>query len=424
VKSATIYPCAERQAAQVPIAAVLSPDGTLNILPEVLSKAYFDLDYRAGQLVLVAGKYVGLIPINDQVVIDVRPKVQLKGLLRILNVAEEEIGSLDFFNRFYKEIEDRDDNVLSLLVRSLVRQLRQLAQEGLLKLYQRKEIISTFKPRVNFSRTFRQQWCRGVLTETSSDYFEFTKDNALNRLVKYTIWYAGKELQMIRGNRSELLEELNLFFNLLESVPLDTARSFLPRSIEMSRPHELQSIRAYYADIARSCLLIVGNRSVDIETSGQDVPLLSFVVNLEAVFENYARNIIKRHFRKAASVLMVGDGNKDARGLLFYDNKAIPVKPDVVIGKLPRVSVVADVKYKPKVADTDRYQIVSHALSYGTRKAVLILPTFEGPPGLTRVGQVYDVAGIELFEYRIRLDATLEDEESQFGKTMLELAIQ
>ncbi len=90
---------------------VLSTTGALDILPDVKSKSYFEIDYRAGQLLLVAGKYVGLIPINSRVVIDVRPKVALKGLLRILNLAEEEIGSLEFFNRSYKEIPEQDDNV-------------------------------------------------------------------------------------------------------------------------------------------------------------------------------------------------------------------------------------------------------------------------------------------------------------------------
>jgi 5-methylcytosine-specific restriction enzyme subunit McrC len=423
VNKPTVYLCAERQPVAVPISELLSPTGALDILPEVLSKSYFEIDYRSGKLLLVAGKFVGLIPINSRVVIDVRPKLALKGLLRILNVAEEEIGSLDFFNRSYKEAPTPDDNVLSLLIRSLLKQLQQLALEGVLKLYQRREFVGPFKPRINFSRTIRQQWCRGTFTQASADCFDFTKDNALNRLIKYTIWYAGRELQLRRKNPTDLLEQLDFFYNLLETVPLDTTRRFLPASTEMARIHHLPTIRKYYADIATSCLLIVANRSVDIETSGDDVNLLSFVVNLEDVFEKYIRNAIKEQFRKQGSPLIIGNGNKESRGLLFHDNRTIPIKPDVVIHSRPKTFCVADVKYKPKIADVDRYQVISHAMSYGTRTALLIMPIFDSPAGgLTRVGQVCNAGGVELFEYRFRLDANLEDEEAKLGESLLALA--
>jgi 5-methylcytosine-specific restriction enzyme subunit McrC len=422
VNKPTIYSCAERQPVAVPISEVLSSTGALDILPDVLSKSYFEIDYRSGKLLLVAGKFVGLIPINSRVVIDVRPKLALKGLLRILNVAEEEIGSLDFFNRSYKDAPTPDDNVLSLLVRSLLKQLQQLALEGVLKLYQQRELVGPFKPRINFSKTIRQQWVRGTFTQASADCFDFTKDNALNRLIKYTIWYAGKELQLRRNNPTDLLEQLDFCFNLLETVPLDTTRRFLPACTEMARGYRLPTIRRYYADIATSCLLIVANRSVDIETSGDDVNLLSFVVNLEDVFEKYIRNVIKEQFRKQGSSFIIGNGNKESRSLLFRDNQGIPVKPDVVIHSRPQTFCVADVKYKPKIADVDRYQVISYALSYGSRTALLIMPIFDSPiGGLTRVGQVYDASGVELFEYRFKLDTNLEVEEVRLGEAVLNL---
>lgn len=418
----SVYSCAERHPVSVPISEILSPTGSLDILPDVLSKSYFEIDYRSGKLVLVAGKFVGLIPINSRVVIDVRPKLALKGLLRILNIAEEEIGSLDFFNRSYKESPRADDNILSLLVRSLLKQLQQLALEGVLKLYQQRAFVGPFKPRINFSRTIRQQWCRGIFTNTSADYFDFTKDNPLNRLIKYTIWYAGNELQLRAGDYTRLLQDLEFFYNLLETVPLDTSRRFLSQSTETARSHRLPTIRKYYADIARSCLLIVANRSVDIETSGEDVNLLSFVVNLEEVFEKYIRNVIKDQFQRRGSSLVVGDGNKEARGVLFHDNNTIPVKPDVVIRARPQALCVADAKYKPKIADVDRYQVIAHASSYGSKIALLVMPVFDSSAAsLTRVGQVYDATGVELFEYRVKLDGDLAEEESKLGEAVIAL---
>src|SRR5580700_10841231 len=95
----TIFPCVERQSVAVPLNDLLTTTGKFEIWPIVASKGYFDIDYRGGQLVFKAGKFVGLIPINDRVVIDVKPKVSVADLLHIVDVAEEEVSFLDFFTR-------------------------------------------------------------------------------------------------------------------------------------------------------------------------------------------------------------------------------------------------------------------------------------------------------------------------------------
>src|SRR5216684_7817826 len=101
--SPVIYDCQERHAVNLPLDHVLLPNGKLDILPAVMSKGYFDIDYRGDALSFVAGRYVGLIPINDRVLIDVKPKVPVKNLLRLIDIAGEELGVLHFFERDYRE---------------------------------------------------------------------------------------------------------------------------------------------------------------------------------------------------------------------------------------------------------------------------------------------------------------------------------
>jgi hypothetical protein len=70
--------------------------------------------------------------------------------------------------------------------------------------------------------------------------------------------------------------------------------------------------------------------------------------------------------------------------------------------------LIADVKYKPNVSVRDRYQVISHTVSLGSPRAVIVLPAFaEGPESLARKGQVHDTAGIELYEYHLRIDSDL-----------------
>ncbi len=205
---------------------LLTATGKFEIWPIVASKGYFDIDYRGGQLVFKAGKFVGLIPINDRVVIDVKPKVSVADLLHIVDVAEEEVSFLDFFIRPYKEQKGVEDSLLGLMVRTLLKQLHQVENEGVYKSYVRVQETGTFKPRINFSKTMQREWCRGNFSRTSNEVFHFTRDHALNRLIKFTIWYCGHYLEL-RSGASEIREELNFFYNLFETVPLDLSRSFL-----------------------------------------------------------------------------------------------------------------------------------------------------------------------------------------------------
>src|SRR5260370_31327861 len=159
----TIYKCEERDSVQLPITQVLDANGDLRILPSVMAKGYFDIDYRGGKLVFLAGKFIGLIPINDQVLIEIRPKVSVSDLARILTIAGEDVGGLRFLEREYEDKKGIDESIVHLVVMSLLHQLRSVAQEGLIKEYVAKVNTGAFKPRINFSKTTQRHSSRGVL---------------------------------------------------------------------------------------------------------------------------------------------------------------------------------------------------------------------------------------------------------------------
>jgi 5-methylcytosine-specific restriction enzyme subunit McrC len=419
----TIFPCVERQSVEVPLNDLLTTSGTFDIWPTVASKGYFDIDYRGGRLVFKAGKFVGLIPINDRVVIDVRPKVSVSDLLHIVDVAEEEVSSLDFFSRPYKEQEGIEDSLLVLIVRTLLKQLQQIEAEGLIKTYLKVQESGIFKPRINFSRTMQREWCRGSFSRTANEVFYFTRDHPLNRLIKFTIWYCGHYLEL-RSGAGDIREELNWFYNLFEAVPLDCSRSFLPdvqSTIEGSR---IPALRHYYLGIAKTCLLIIGDRSVSLEKAGSDVNLFSFILNLEDIFEKYVRNVLSAWAKAHHPDVSVRDGNRGKRNFLFHDSKVFEIQPDIYLSSGRVCSLIADVKYKPKIDVHDRYQVVSHSSSMGAKKAVIIVPSFEGGDSkLIRRGQIYDTTGIEVFEYHMKLAGNLDAEEAQLGKAVIELAL-
>lgn len=419
----TIFPCVERQSVGVPLDQLLAASGKLEIMPSVAAKGYFDIDYRAGQLIFKAGKFVGLIPINDRVVIDVKPKIAVADLLHIVDVAEEEVPFLDFFVRSYREQKGLEESLLGLIVKTLLKQLGEIEREGLYKRYVRFEESGSFKPRINFSKTIQREWCRGNFSRTSNEVFHFTRDHALNRLIKFAIWYGGHYLEF-RTGASDIREELNLFYNLFEAIPLDMSRSFLPEVRLALETGRIPVLRNYYVQIAKTCLLIIGDRSVSLETAGSDVTLLSFILNLEDVFEKYARKVLTRWAKANHPEIAVRDGNRGRRNYLFHDSKVFDIFPDIYLTRGKERLLVADAKYKLKADEHDRYQIIGHSASMGAKKAVLIVPAFGGSEGeLIRRGQIYDTNGIEVFDYHMKLDGDLVSEEAKMGKAIVGLAL-
>ena len=62
---------------RVPMRHVLGPDGRLLLDPEIENGDYFSVSLRRGALTLRTGGYVGYIPINDRIIVNVRPRFRL-----------------------------------------------------------------------------------------------------------------------------------------------------------------------------------------------------------------------------------------------------------------------------------------------------------------------------------------------------------
>jgi len=416
---ATLYSCNERQTVPVPPSKFIGPDGTVRVFKESLSRGYFDIDFRSGEVVLVAGRYVGLIPVNENVVVEILPKTRLTDFARILEIAGEDPGALRFFERTYLETQGID-RFFPLIAKSLVQQLRSVAQEGLMKSYCRKDGIHTFKPRIQFSKTAQRLWARGNFSHSYSEVFEFTKDTAFNRLIKYAIWFCGRYFGS-RPNKEGLAAEIEFYANLFEVVPLDLKLSFIAEVQDALRLGRIPTLRQYYVGISKAALLIARNSSVTLDPQNADVQLLSFIINLEEVYEKYVRNSLRAFAKMNRQDLVVQNGNLEGRGYLFHDSIAAEIKPDIIIAHGEHRPLVVDVKYKPRTTDADRYQLISHAAALGAGIAVSVLPASDGLSGLARKGQIYNGEGIEIFEYHMPLEGNLADEEKLMATEILNL---
>ena len=131
-------------------------------------------------------------------------------------------------------------------------------------------------------------------------------------------------------------------------------------------------------------LLTGGGIAFTFDPGGRELP--SFLFNLEEIFERFIRETFVLGLRDAGIVVL--DGNKH-QGRLFEDNRRYPTKADLIF-RLPTKDVAAlgDVKYKPRLRESDRYQIISHVTAAKAPIGILFRPASEDESqGLDRFGR-------------------------------------
>jgi 5-methylcytosine-specific restriction enzyme subunit McrC len=417
------YATIERQPTEIPISDVLGESGAVEIFPEVREKGYFDLDFRAGKLIVVGGKYIGHIPLNARVLIDVRPKIGIARLAQVLERAHEPLRCLHFYRRKYKTDEFVGVTIFEVLVKALLASGRAIIAEGLLREYQvRESNVSSIRGRIDGLQTVRKNYARGIGTKAICRYFELGTDNPLNRLIKYAIWYSAQHLIKLGSTDTSLRKNLSELYEYFESVPLDHSMRFTNQIREYLETQRIPSTRAYYLEACDTALAIVSNSGLDLVAEGQDVMLSSFLVDMETVFENYVRNVLRNGEAKFG--INVLDGNGAARGWLFSDSTAHDAKPDLVLRHGERTLLIGDCKYKPRISEHDRYQVIAHALSFGAKRVCIVMPTGIGESSTQeRVGKIGPSGfEIEMFVYRIDLQAAdLTAEEDKMNEAVFGL---
>lgn len=398
----------ERKEIDIAISEVVKEGGKLNILPNV--KNYFSIDYKPknDKLSLVAGGYIGLIPINGELAIEIKPKFSISNLTRIVAIAEDNFNTLNFFSKKYRETGDSSSVVFEFMAECLANELQTLEEEGLLKDYLlKKENTHKIRGRINVNDSIKSLWSHGHFNKASVSYFDFTPDNPFNRLIKLTLKFCIEELSAIDSDKKSLRDSLIGFYSMFDAVSLDAGSHAFNEVYAAIESDKVSVLRRYYVNICEICRLILNRRGVSFDEDGDDLELNSFTLDMASIFEKYLLNSLRinRHFFSDGTNIL--DGNKEGRKKL-YNQPSIAnsdAKPDMVFKTTGGCSIIADAKYKIKSKDSDRYQVISHALSYGSKIAILILPKDDSYTGesLVKLGSVGNEYKIDVFEYYFNL---------------------
>jgi 5-methylcytosine-specific restriction enzyme subunit McrC len=405
-----IYRAQERQQTGIPISLLLT-DGALDINPEIQSSKYFDVSLNKTELIIRAGKFVGFVPLNDRVGLEVSPKFPRANLMRMLFVAGNDVQLLEYAEREY----DFDDSafhvppLLRAIAGTFARAAADIETEGLLKRYIPITGSDTPRGRINLERTIQDHWSRGHRHKLTSTAATLTADIPENQLLlTATLVF----LRYINSFESQLhistVTSLAHFAELLE-------RAIAPTTTRESRALRINvtgRTPAYKRAIAIASAFLAG-RGVIVPDAGTEITLSSILIDMESLFEQYVRTIL-RHSLMPRVVL---DGNRTAAKPLFDDRPKPQAQPDIVVKSAGAIALVGDVKYKPRYSREDINQVVTYALSYRCRKAMIFLPSVDNTDPVCEV--IGHISEITLYAARLKISSEAVDAmESSFAGTV------
>jgi 5-methylcytosine-specific restriction enzyme subunit McrC len=404
----TIYPCEEFVPIEVPLDSLME-GGQLRIYPE--AEKYFDLDWRAGRLVVAPKSFVGFIPINDHVAIHVRPRFPIANLFYLL---QRSSASLQFIQGHVRTYEvppsANDSDPVSLLALQLTTACVEGLRSGLLRRYVTRDSTS-LGGSLDFSRSVSEFLSRGVRHKLAWTQTELTSRLRENQLVKGALTRIVRHYRSA-GDKESLkfaakVRQVLFMFDEIE-LPSDGAhfdeRDLAAMVKRLPRDHR------DYASILWISFLIYSRRGIALEAVGK-AQFETFVVNLAVIFEDYVRVLVT----KSAEAIVPGgkayDGNV-TQVRLFVSGDTNQVKPDIYIKVGKNAVLILDAKYKPKVSAADRYEVLAFCEALKVKTAILLSPSSEyvAPRllGLT-------AGGVALHLCKINLSASdMNEAESKF----------
>jgi 5-methylcytosine-specific restriction enzyme subunit McrC len=407
--------------------------GRFQLYDGISASKYLRTRISGDKIIFSATHYVGHIPLNDHIALNVVPRFSVSNLTRLLRIADHSPIALERYVRSYMATHEPLPSIFEDLAAAFAQAVAEVVHEGLFATYSQREQNTSFPSgRVLITPTVRKYHARGVRHRVRATWHERTYDNAQNRLLKYTIWILIQRLSAVvqRKGMVRLRSELSRYYCAFTKVRLDRSRSFL-RSSAVSDSTRLPAVRSYYAQAIELAQLLVRDNSLDLATHQGSVMAPSLLVDMQAAFEAYLRNSIMLQFARIGSAYSVLDGNQGApagaRKKLFDEPDSDNATPDIVLCEeggagisKNDVPLLVEVKYKPRPDRSDINQAMAYALTYRCQRVVLAHAT-NGPISAGGMHKIGSIDNTVFFRYAFNLTANLEVEEQHFAEAIAQL---
>lgn len=421
-----IIPVVERGETEFPLELLLTGQ-ELDIYEDVRAQQFFRVSSRENSLTFFAGNHVGFIPLNEDIALLVEPKIareNRENWLHIIGKARGYLTELHHLRTYSRSISSYMP-VIEFLARALVHQLLPMKQRGLHRTYQRRQEVTCYpRGRFLFGESMQWAWGRGHQRSLAVEYYVLSKDVPHNRLLRYSLDVAIRyiealtDLDQVEGG-ARLRASMRDVEDVFGAVPLDSSLSYLPLVRESLRSGSIPHERGYYRDACKTAMMLVDHKGVDPLFLGER-ETLSFVVNMETVFQDYCFHVLNDAKAKLGWLQVLKEGGGATRP--FFEeprNDERDATPDIVIQDEGEIEYPLEVKYKDKPNRRDINQAVTYALAYGVDRAVLIC--FTNDPGTHPRRYFHGSVGnqVDLWTCRIcPTNSDIEEEEVLFVDTI------
>lgn len=387
----------EREKRIFPREELFDSRGQSLLLPETRNLLAIDLREVTAGVELRALGLIGYLPLTASIVLNLRPKFSIQNLWAMLAVADETYEQVLPVLRAYEAANVSAPH--QLLARGFCHYLRKILTVGVARGYYEEAYRGHFKPKVNFGRTVASYLSRGDDINVVSDSFTFSVNLHTNGLIKSACL---DFLRVIPRNdnwqseRNLLLEALNVL-HAAKPVRMHFGEQALASTLPMW-------VRDAYLGALTVYGVLLGFTKVGFSYDAQGSEMPSFLFSLDAIFENFVRNTFRPGLKEQAIAVLDGNTPRHQRPL-FIDNTRFPIKPDLIFRKGKTVLGIGEVKYKPKIDETDRYQVISHVVALGAPLGIWISPATDDKVGLEYIGSIG--TGARFYHYRLKLTGDL-----------------
>jgi hypothetical protein len=335
----------------------------------VSQRGYFNVALKDGDIILRSDRYVGLIPLNADVNVQVRPRASIADLTYLIARSGVAPVAIQGFSRRYHPRFQASANTEEIYRKSLIAGAGRIIAKGLLKAYLPSKYPVAWRGRLLVSDTIKKHVSRGVRYRHRFEVNLLELGTVENIAIKYALRLVVAGLSA-NQKRSALGMEAQGHLLALQGIsPWSGDNRALIQELGR-RLMVLPPQMGYYRDALWSAYLIIQGSIPDVAQTGM-VALDSLIIDISKVFESYVRRILGESAREQG--WRVIDGNS-GNYPLFVNASDFRVKPDIIIADATSVLAVIDVKYKIAPKESDRYELIAFMEALGAKTGAFVSP--------------------------------------------------
>ncbi|MFT2722370.1 5-methylcytosine restriction system specificity protein McrC [Deinococcus sp. A31D244] len=359
---------------------LLPADFDPNVLPR--SAANYVTILRIGRDTYAeTGPYIGRLPLLDGTEMTFAPKVEIQDLgYLILRSEHADRALLQEFNSNVSvgSALSQLDSLYSIYATRFLSAVEGIRQLGPLREREEQVHLRGERGRPHIP-TYRRNLAKTLGLRMPTVSVNSRVDNAVNRFARYVCQYLAASTLPQVGLR-EMAAELATYLRghgigEMSDRDLDEAE-------HLHATERLPASRPYYHDVLEAGFLILHHVGFNLHAEKR-FETTPFIVNMEKVFEDYIRELVKEAAKSVSSDLAVFPGRADPRNLYLEGGPLL--EPDVLVRRGGAYPVILDVKYKDAIdlGPDDHYQVMAYTNSYNAVKhTVLVTAYSRESPGL------------------------------------------